>query len=52
MLQEPSISPEKRALWEQLFADMSQFHDFRDSKAKAGADIPDFVRKDSGGALW
>lgn len=46
------MSPERRALWEQLFSDMSHFHDLRDSKAKAGAAIPDFVHKENEGALW
>lgn len=46
------MKAETRALWEQLFADVSQFDDLRDSKAGMAANAPDFKHKQSGEALW
>lgn len=41
-----------RALWEQLFADITQFEDFRSYKAEMGGNGPDFRHLESGTGLW
>lgn len=41
-----------RAMWEQLFADMSQFDDFRQLKADKGGNGADFRHKETGEGLW
>lgn len=43
---------ERRALWEQLFADMSQFEDCRNFKATYGGQTPDFRHLKTGDGLW
>lgn len=42
----------KRALWELLFTDFSQFDDFRTHKAVTGGIGPDFRHMASGEGLW
>lgn len=46
------MHPDKRALWELLFADKSQFYDYRHAKADKGGNGPDFRHKDSEEGLW
>lgn len=52
MLQGGAISAEARALWEQLFEDISQFEDFREGKTGMAANAPDFKHRKSGDGLW
>lgn len=47
-----SISERTRALWEQLFSDISQFDDYRRYKAERGGDGPDFKHRKSEEGLW
>lgn len=51
-LQAGPLKAEKRALWELLFKDSSQFNDFRLHKADRGGNGPDFNHKESGLGLW
>ncbi|MEW5302653.1 MAG: hypothetical protein WDW36_005415 [Sanguina aurantia] len=49
------MKPETRALWEQLFADVTLFDDLRAAKAMMGGNmvaIPDFRHKESEACLW
>lgn len=51
------MPPAKRVLWELLFADMSQFDDYRQNKADSAEEgnhvnIPDFRHKQSDVGLW
>lgn len=53
LLQAVPLGADKNALWEQLFADVTQFHDFRHFKAVVGGRRgPDFTHKESGEGLW
>lgn len=47
-----SISAETRALWEELFTDITQFDDVRAVKALKGSNAPDFSHKASKKGLW
>lgn len=46
------MTAEMRALWEQLFADMSQFDDFRKFKMDRGGNGADFRHKHTNKSLW
>lgn len=46
------MKAEKRALWEQLFEDISQFEDFRQLKADTGGNAPEFKHRETGEGLW
>lgn len=46
------MKSEKRALWEQLFTDFSQFDDFRLVNAELGGNGPDFRHKGTEEGLW
>lgn len=47
----PAIS-ETRALWEQLFTDITQFDDYRTLKATKGGGGPEFTHKTTKKGLW
>lgn len=42
----------RRSLWEQLFADTTQFDDFRQYKSENGGDFPEFKHRETGEGLW
>lgn len=46
------MKADKRALWQLLFKDPSQFQDFRQLKADKGGNGSDFRHKETGEALW
>lgn len=46
------MEAETRALWEELFKDISRFDDFRLCKAERGGNASDFRHKESGKGLW
>lgn len=52
LLQAMRTRVETRALWEQLFTDITQFDDFRHYKAEVGGNGPDFRHQTNGQGLW
>lgn len=52
ILQAILITSESRALWEQLFTDITQFDDYRYFKAEMGGNSPDFRHKVTDQPLW
>lgn len=50
--QDDSLKAETRAVWEQLFDDITMFDDFRQFKAEQGGVGPDFRHKETGLGLW
>lgn len=46
------MKAEVRAVWEQLFEDISLFDDFRHFKAEQGGTGADFRHKETGLGLW
>lgn len=46
------MTADMRALWEQLFADVSKFNDYRQYKADMGGNGADFRHKENGQVLW
>lgn len=52
LLSQSQMSTGRRALWEQLFSDKTQFDDLRQYKAQHGGQNPDFKHKETGEGLW
>lgn len=46
------MKDETRAIWEQLFADITLFDDFRAYKAELGGNGADFRHRETGTGLW
>lgn len=46
------MKDEVRAIWEQLFSDITLFDDFRKFKADKGGRGADFRHKETGHPLW
>lgn len=46
------LSAARRVLWDKLFADISQFDDYRQFNAESGGSGPDFRLKETGAGIW
>lgn len=52
LLLQNGMKPARRALWELLFSDFYEFHDFRQYAAENGGSAPAFKHKQTGENLW